>query len=338
MKQLIQRLVEITAPSGHETQMRAAIRAEVEPLADEVRVDALGNLIAQKGRLPSGRRNEGEGQRIMIAAHMDEIGLMVTHIDESGFARFTNLGGVRPHSLPGGRVNFIHGPIGVIGVEHKAATNEAPTLAQMFIDLGVTSREACPVRIGDVACFERQFLDLGDRLVAKAMDDRVGIAVLIETMRQLKSTPHELHFVFTTQEEVGLRGAAPAAFGIDPDLGLAVDVTGTGDTPQDKKMEVKLGQGPAIKIRDAQMISDPRVVDWMASAAEELRLPHQFEILEAGSTDARAIQLSRAGVPAGCLSIPCRYIHSPSEMVELHDILNAVKLLTRLLSEKVVMP
>jgi len=161
MKQLIQRLVEIPSPSGYETQIRAAIRGEVEPLADEVRVDALGNLIARKGRLPNGERKGDEGQRIMIAAHMDEIGLMVTHIDESGFVRFTNLGGVRARSLPGGRVRFIDGPIGVIGVEHKAATNDNPTLAQMFIDLGVTSREACPVRIGDVACFERQFLDLG---------------------------------------------------------------------------------------------------------------------------------------------------------------------------------
>lgn len=334
MRELIQKLVEISSPSGYESQIRAAIRTEIEPLADEVGVDALGNLIARKGLLSS-RSGNGEGQRIMIAAHMDEIGLMVTHIDEAGFARFTNLGGVRTRSLPGMRVQFINGPAGVIGVERNAAASDNPTIAQMFIDLGVSSREACPVRIGDVACFERQFLELGERVVAKALDNRIGVAILIETMRNLTSTPHELYFTFTTQEEVGVRGATPAAFGIDPDLGLAVDVTDTGDTPQGKKMEVKLGRGPAIKIRDSKMIADPRVVDWMVRAAETLQLPHQFEILDGGSTDARAIQLTRAGVPSGCISIPCRYIHTPSEMVDLSDVHNAIKLLTRLLSEKV---
>lgn len=334
MRELIQKLVEISSPSGYESQIRAAIRTEIEPLADEVGVDALGNLIARKGLLSS-RSGNGEGQRIMIAAHMDEIGLMVTHIDEAGFARFTNLGGVRTRSLPGMRVQFINGTAGVIGVERNAAASDNPTIAQMFIDLGVSSREACPVRIGDVACFERQFLELGGRVVAKALDNRIGVAILIETMRNLTSTPHELYFTFTTQEEVGVRGATPAAFGIDPDLGLAVDVTDTGDTPQGKKMEVKLGRGPAVKIRDSKMIADPRVVDWMVRTAETLQLPHQFEILDGGSTDARAIQLTRAGVPSGCISIPCRYIHTPSEMVDLSDVHNAIKLLTRLLSEKV---
>ncbi len=337
MKQLIQKLVEIPGPSGYETRIRAAIRAEVEPLADEVRVDALGNLIVRKGHLSTGQQNPGDGQRIMIAAHMDEIGLMVTHIDENGFVRFTNLGSVRTRSLPGGRVHFTNGPTGVIGLERNTGTNDNPSLAQMFIDLGVTSRAACPVQIGDVACFERQFLDMGDRVIAKAMDDRVGVAVLIETMRKINSTPHELFFVFTTQEEVGIRGAAPAAYGIDPDLGLAVDVTATGDTPKDKQIEVKLGQGPAIKIRDSRMLSDPRIVDWIVHTAAASRLPHQFEILEGGTTDASAIQLTRAGIPSGCISIPCRYIHSPSEMVDLHDVQNAIELLTRLLSEKVVL-
>lgn len=337
MKQLIQKLVEIPGPSGYETQIRAAIRAEVQPLADEVYVDALGNLITRKGKLRSGQHNSGEGQRIMIAAHMDEIGLMVTHIDENGFARFTNLGGMRTRSLPGSRVRFVNGPIGVIGVERTIGTNDHPTMTQMFIDLGVTDRGSCPVRVGDVACFERQFLDMGNRLIAKAMDDRIGIYVLIETMRKINSTPHELYFVFTTQEEVGLRGAAPAAFSIDPDIGLAVDVTSTGDTPKDKKMETTLGKGPAIKIRDSKMLSDPRIVDWIVRTAEKSKLPHQFEILEGGTTDASAIQLTRAGIPSGCISIPCRYIHSPSEMVDLHDVQNAIELLTQLLSEKVIL-
>jgi endoglucanase len=169
------------------------------------------------------------------------------------------------------------------------------------------------------------------------MDDRIGAAVLIETLRQLKDTPHQLYFVFSTQEEVGVRGATTAAYGLDPDLGLAVDVTGTGDTPRRSKvhMEVSLGKGPAIKVRDGGMLADRRVVDWMVKGAEKQGLPYQLEILEGGSTDARAMQLARAGVPAGCLSIPCRYVHSPSEMVDFEDVQNAVRLLAELLSQPV---
>jgi len=193
------------------------------------------------------------------------------------------------------------------------------------------------VRIGDVGTFDRPFLDLGMRLVAKSMDDRIGTAVLVETLRQIKSTPHQLYFVFSTQEEVGSRGATTAAFGIDPDLGLSVDVTDTGDTPRRTKvrMDVSLGKGPAIKVRDSGMLADRRVVDWMVRGAENLKLPYQMEILERGTTDARAMQIARAGIPAGCLSIPCRYIHSPSEMVDFEDVRNAVHLLIALVSHPV---
>ena len=169
------------------------------------------------------------------------------------------------------------------------------------------------------------------------MDDRIGAAVLIETLRQLKSSPHELYFVFSVQEEVGLRGATTAAFGIDPDLGIASDVTTTGDTPRrtSRRMAVSLGEGPAIKVRDGGMLSDPRVVDWMVRTAEKTGLPYQLEVLEAGTTDARAIQVTRAGIPAGCISIPCRYVHSPSEMVDTRDVENAVRLLVELISNPV---
>ncbi len=167
------------------------------------------------------------------------------------------------------------------------------------------------------------------------MDDRISVAVMVTALKELESTPNELYFVFSTQEEVGLRGATTAAFGVDPDLGLAVDVTGTGDTPKAGKMEVGLGKGPAIKVRDGGMLSDPRIVRWMVETAEKAGLPYQLEVLEAGTTDARAIQLARAGVPSGCLSIPTRYIHSPSEMVDYNDVLNSVKLLKALVSQPV---
>jgi endoglucanase len=203
----------------------------------------------------------------------------------------------------------------------------------MYIDVGATSRKDCPVKVGDVAAFDRSFEDLGDKLVSKAMDDRISVAVLIETLRALKSTPHEIYFVFSTQEEVGTRGAMTAAYGIDPELAVAVDVTGSGDTPKGYKMAVALGKGPAVKVRDGGMLSDPRIIAWMSQTAEKAHLPYQLEVLEGGTTDARAIQTSRAGVPAGCLSIPCRYIHSPSEMVDFRDVQNSVRLLVEMLRQ-----
>jgi endoglucanase len=193
------------------------------------------------------------------------------------------------------------------------------------------------VKVGDVGAFQRPFLDLGQRLVAKSMDDRIGCAVLVETLRTLKASPHELYFVFTTQEEVGTRGATTSAFCIDPDIGLAVDVTLTGDTPKSKRMAVSLGKGPAVKVKDTGMLADQRIVEWMCATAEKRRIPYQREVLEAGSTDARAIQLTRSGVPAGCLSIPCRYVHTPSEMVDYGDVQNSVKLLVALLSAPVAL-
>jgi putative aminopeptidase FrvX len=331
MKQLIQKLVETLSPSGYEAQIRSVVQAEIAPYTDAMQVDALGNLIAQKGQ------GGADGIKIMLAAHIDEIGVMVTHVDENGFVRFTTLGGVRPYTCVGGRVRFLNGATGVIYMEPLDEMSKVPTFDQLYIDLGLSNSQDAPVQIGDVAAFDRPFMDLGDRLVAKSMDDRIGAAVLIETLRQIKNTPHKLFFVFSTQEEVGVRGATTAAFGINPDLGLAVDVTGTGDTPRRTKvrMQVSLGKGPAIKVRDGGMLADRRVVDWMVRGAEKLNLPYQMEILEGGSTDARAMQLARAGVPAGCLSIPCRYIHSPSEMVDYQDVQQAVQLLVELLSHPV---
>lgn len=331
MKALIQQLVETPGPSGYENQVRSLVRSAVEAYADEIQVDAMGNLIARKGSRQKG------GLRIMLSAHMDEIGIIVTHIDDNGFLRFTNLGGVRAYNHIGGRVRFLDGTMGVIGVERMTSSSELPSLERLYIDVGSASRQDCPIKVGDVAAFDRPMMVIAgkngrERLVAKAMDDRISVAVLIETMRSIKKSPHELFFVFSVQEEVGLRGATTAAYAIDPEIGIAVDVTLTGDTPKSAKMEVSLGKGPAIKVRDGGMLADPRLVDWMVRTAEKAKLPYQLEILEGGTTDARAMQISRAGMPAGCISIPCRYVHSPSETVDLADVQNAVKLLTALLT------
>ena len=223
----------------------------------------------------------------------------------------------------------------MIGGEPVEGRDKLPAFEQMFIDVGASNREDCPVHVGDVASFDRPFQQMGDRLVAKSMDDRISVVVLIETMRRLQSGPNELYFVFSTQEEVGLRGATAAAYGLDPELGISVDVTRTGDTPKSIKMDVALGKGPAIKVRDSGMLSDPRVVRWMVDTAEQAAIPYQLEVLERGSTDAAAIQLTRAGVAVGCVSIPCRYVHSPSEMVDAGDVENSVRLLVELLSRPI---
>ena len=332
MKQLLRTLTDTFSPSGNEEAIRSVILKEVRESGDDSRVDALGNLIVRKGRLSN---NSAGGRRIMIAAHMDEIGLMMTHVDEKGFIRFTGIGGIYPRNLPGGRVRFASGLAGVIGLEPTNHATDVPEMDKMFIDVGASSKKDCPVKVGDVASFERPFLDLGDRVAAKSMDDRVGCAVAIEALRRLKSTPHEVYFVFTTQEEVGTRGAQTSAFGIDPDLGFSIDVTGWGDTPGKKDLSVDLGKGPAIKIRDGGMLSDPRVVEWMTRTADKARIPYQREVLLGGTTDARAMQLVRGGIPVGCISIPCRYVHSPSEMIDMRDVENAVKLIVAMLQAPV---
>jgi len=329
MKQLLQKLTETFSPSGYEDAIRAVIRAEVEPLADEIRVDALGNLIVRKGTLGPG------GKRILVAAHMDEIGLIVSHVDERGFVRFAPIGGVFGRYLLSGRVRFLNGTAGLIGYDRLEKVTEIPSADKMFLDVGATGRKDCPVKVGDVAAFDRPFQDLGSRVVAKSLDNRAGVLVAIETLRALKSTPNEVYFVFTVQEEVGTIGAAAAAFGLDPEISIAVDVTPSGDTPDAHKLEVTLGKGPAVKIRDTGMLADPSVVRWMTRAAEKTRIPYQREVLTIGSTDARAMQVARAGNLSGALSVPVRYVHSPSEMIDMDDLQNTVKLLTALLKSPV---
>ncbi|MEM5775167.1 MAG: M20/M25/M40 family metallo-hydrolase, partial [Anaerolineaceae bacterium] len=238
-------------------------------------------------------------------------------------------------TLFGGRVRFTNGTNGVIGVEKPAFGKTLPEMSKFFIDVGATSRENCPVRPGDAAAFWRAFEDMGDRLAAKAMDDRIAVAISIEAMKQMGESPNEVYFVFTTQEEVGLRGAQTSAFGLDPDIGLAVDITDSFDTPNDHQIDIRMGKGPAIKVMDGYLVVDPRIVDWMGQAAERIGIPHQYEVLPFGGTDAGAISLVRAGVPSGCISIPTRYAHSPSEVLDYQDVLNAVKLLVELVSKPV---
>ena len=328
MNELIKKLVEAYGPSGFEDQMRELIREEVADLADEISVDAMGNLIALK-------KGDGSGLKVMIAAHMDEIGLMVTHITEDGFCRFTNIGGIRPHNLMGSRVQFADGRIGVVYSDRLKEAGKIYGLDKHYIDVGATSREDCPVSVGDAVGFVRPFMAQGKRLVAKSMDDRIGCVIAIEAMKQLKETPHDVYFVFSVQEEVGTRGAQAAANALDPDVGIALDVTLTGDVPESAPMSIGLGKGTAIKVKDSGMIAHRGLVNVMKQRAEEAKIPYQLEVLTGGSTDARSIQIANGGSAAGCISIPCRYVHSQSETVDADDVENSIKLLIEILSKPI---
>lgn len=326
--ELIKRLVEAYGPSGFEENLRALIRPEIEPYADEIEVDAMGNLIAHK-------RGDGSGLKVMVAAHMDEIGVMATHITEKGFLRFTSIGGVYPQTLMGNRVQFEDGTVGVIYSEKLEGKGKVHGLDKHYIDVGAGSREECPIRVGDAAGFTRDFLAQGQMLSAKSMDDRIGCALMIEAMQRLESTPHDLYFVFSVQEEVGTRGAQAAANGIEPDVGLAIDVTSTGDTPEAPTMAMELGKGPAIKVKDGGMIAHSGLVKLMRRRAEDAEIPYQLEVLTGGTTDARSMQVAGPGSAAGTLSIPCRYVHSQSESVNAGDVENGARLLVEILSNPI---
>ena len=327
MKELVKKLTEAYGPSGFEGQVRDMILAEVKGMADEVRTDALGNLFVLK-------KGKDSSKRAMLAAHMDEIGVMVTHVDKNGFARFTRLGGVFPLTLLGARVIFGNGIVGGIGVERLEDRSKVPDMEKMYIDVGARDKESCPIKVGDAAGFSRPFVAQHGRWIAKAFDDRIGCVVLIETLRRLSKPAYDTYFVFTAQEEVGVRGATVAAFGVEPDYAIAVDVTGTGDTPECYPMSVDLGKGPAIKVMDWGMIAHPGLKNWMIKVAEKAGIPYQLEVLVMGSTDAMAIQSAKEGVPSGVISIPTRNIHSGCETVDEGDVENSVKLLVDLLSRQ----
>jgi putative aminopeptidase FrvX len=330
VKNLIQKLVTAFGPTGFEDEVRSIIQTELSGLADEVSVSRLGSLIALK-------KGTGQGKKVMLVAHMDEIGLMVTHIDQRGYARVTPLGTVFSLYSVGQRVRFADGRAGVLNVERRDDASKVPNFDQLYIDLGAKDKKSCPVQVGDVAVFQQTPVEFDGRLMAKGLDDRLGCAILIEVLRRLTSTPHDVYCVFSVQEETTSAGARTAAYSIDPDVAIVVDVTATGDTPKALPMAMELGKGPAIKVRDAGSIADPRVRRWMVQRAKEAKIPYQLEILREGSTDADVIQPVRDGVPGGGVLVPCRHLHSPSELVDLSDVENSVKLLVELVKKPIVM-
>jgi len=324
---LIEVLCNAYGPTGREHRVRGIIEKELKGLCSDVYTDRLGNLIAHR---PAKSKR---GQKIMLCAHMDEIGLIVTYIDKNGFLRFTNVGGVFAERVPYQRVVFENGTTGIVGIEpskDESKSSGRPKFESMFIDVGARDRESVQrkVRVGDIASFSQQLVFINKKCIAgKAIDDRIGCYCLIEVAKRLKKSIHDIYFVFSVQEEVGGRGARTGAYAIEPAYALAVDVTDTGDTPEAYKMQVSVGKGVAIKVKDSGFITNPIIMDKLAEYARTLSIPHQFEILEHGSTDAAFIQLVKGGVMSGVLSIPTRYIHSTSEVCDLDDVNGTVELL-----------
>jgi endoglucanase len=315
----LQKLTALSAPTGQEQVVREYLVAEIEKLGYKSQIDRLGNLTVNTGT--------PDGHQLLLVAHMDEIGVMVSHVDKRGFCYLQPLGGISPTILVGCRVQFANGVQGVIHNEGPGYRTPG-SFDEIYVDVGATSASDCPLQVGDIGGYVSPLQRVGKtRVTGKSIDDRVGCLILLEVLATAQNAPWQITFAWSVQEEIGVRGAGPLAFAVDPKVALAVDVTRTGDVPQANRMAVQLGGGPAIKLRDAGMIADLRVVQAMQESAQAHGIPFQREILANGSTDARAVQVSRAGVLAGCLSIPCRYVHSSNEMVDLQDVRNSIALL-----------
>jgi len=332
--ELLRKLSEAAGIPGREEAVRAIVRGALKGHVDTMEVDKLGNLIAHK---------KGKGPKVVVAGHMDEIGFLVSHVDEeTGFLRIEPVGGFDPRTLIASRVT-VHaqgGPLtGLVGTKpiHILTEEEKKKeirIQDLFVDVGLPGRKAArKVRVGDPVTLVQPFARVGDLVSGKALDDRLGVYVGIEAVRRLKRHQADVYLVGTVQEEVGLRGARASAFAIAPDIGVALDVTLACDMPGVSAHEqvTKLGKGVAIKLKDSASISHPGLVRFLVDLAEKRKIPYQMEILPRGGTDAGAIQLAREGAAVVTLSVPTRYVHSAVEAAHVDDIEAAIKLLTAFL-------
>ena len=336
MKKLLKELCESHGIPGREQAIIDIMSRELKKTADDVHVDEMGNVIGFKKGTSKGKL------KVMLAGHMDEIGFVVSHIDSNGFIRFAPRGGHIPRVLISQRVR-IHGKEVVRGVVETnpiflappEARKKMPELKDMYIDTGYSEKALKKiVKIGDVIVLDRDFIEQGDVYISKAFDNRIACYIILEAMKKLKSSPADIYAVGTSQEEVGIRGAFTAAKNINPDFGIAVDITGAFDTPgvAEHEQVTKLGDGVAIKINDSYSISNHGLVQFFQNTAEKYKIKYQFEILPFGGTDAAAMQRFGKG-PVCTLSVPTRYGHSPSEMVNKKDIKATIDLLVKFLEE-----
>jgi putative aminopeptidase FrvX len=331
--ELLERLCQTPGIGSRESAIREIVREELAPLVDEQHVDTLGNLISIRN---------GSGPRVMIAAHMDEIGFVVRHIDDDGYIRLQPVGGFDARVLGAQRVQ-VHPRSGdplpgtlQAGTKpvHLLAAGESKELKleDLFVDTGLNVdmlKER--VTIGDMVTLDRATVRMGEQVVSKSLDDRLGVYVMIEAVRATTSGDAEIVAVATTQEEVGLRGAQTSAFHLQPDIAIALDVTIAGDIPglPSDMVVTRLGGGAAIKMFDSSQLPHPAITETLRNIAESENIPYQLEVLPRGGTDAGAIQLARSGAYTGTVSIPCRYVHSVNESANVDDIDACVQLLAR---------
>lgn len=310
-------------PSGDESAVADVIEKLATPYADEITRDTMGNLIVHK---------RGSGPKLMFSAHMDSIGLIATHITKEGFIRCGRLGGVDPKEIAFTTVRFKNGVRGVFAKEEKAEFGKLK-LDECYIDIGAAGEDEAKklVRVGDTAVYDVPAYYNGCKVVSPYMDNRISCAVLLKALGNLDTCTNDCYFVFSVQEEVGLRGAKTAAYGIDPDYGIAVDVTGVDDVPGSEcSGTAKLGKGAAIKVMDSSVICHPQMVALLEQTAADRAIPAQRDVLRAGGTDAGVMLVNRAGVITGGISVPCRYIHTPCEMVDLDDVAACANLVVAL--------
>lgn len=316
---MLKELCQISSPSGYEFKIRDYILQQVKPLADHIEIDALGNLIASI-------KGVGENKKkIMCAAHMDEIGVQVLKLTSDGFAKIRSLGGVSPVSSYMQRIKFDNGLVGVVSNYKSANDINNKDFSQCYVDFGLSNKECLEkiINVGEIGTFMGDYIELSDsRVMSKALDDRAGCYILIKAMEKLhlEKPYHDVNFVFTVQEEVGLKGARVVAEYLKPDLGIAVDITGSFDVPGDMEGNAVIGKGAAIKISDASVICDKVEVRKLVDCAVEESIDYQLDIMTGGGTDAGAINTSGHGVKVLGISIPTRYGHSPSSIVSLKDI------------------
>ena len=330
----LEKLSKASGVTGREEEVADLMKKLLKPYVDEIKEDSLGNVIGIK----KGKKNS---PKIMLAAHMDEIGLVIKTITKEGFLHFAKLGGIDDRILLAQKVLVYteKGPLhGIIGsrpphIQKEEERKKVISYDELFIDIGAANQEEAKkmgVKIGDPVGFDVEFSRIKkDIVIGKALDDRVGCAIMIEALKRLEKTECTIYAVGTVQEEVGLRGAMTSAFSISPDVGLAIDVTVAGDTPGVKENEapIAIKKGPSITIADSGMIVPPKILRLLTDVAEENKIPYQLETGLAGSTDAARILLTKEGIPSGVISVPTRYIHSPTSLLSLEDVENAVKLL-----------
>ncbi len=328
MIELLNELNRHHGPAGDEGDISAYIAQQVAPYADDITTDVMGNLIVHK---------KGEGERVMVCAHMDSIGFVVTHFEKEGFLRVGRLGGITPAEVAYTPVRFKNGVIGTVVKDEKAQFGKLK-MDDLVIDIGAKDEAEARglVQLGDTAVFHVPAKMMnGCKAISPYMDNRISCAILMETLRRMDCPANDMYFVFSTQEEVGLRGATTAAYAIQPSYGIAVDVTTSDDVVgSGHSGTAVLGGGAAIKLMDRSIICHPTMVTQLEKLAQEGGIASQREIMKDGGTDAGAISKSRYGVISGGISIPCRYIHTAAEMVDLGDVEGCIQLLLAVTKNK----